>query len=155
MKVVSSFDISVVRSQLESYARSATGETGGRVRVELVEAGTAIPCPQRSQLQRMFAFGLPYVAGGDLLVTSDADAFVAAGDIVDVLREDYAVWIFQYAHTVVKRSAFLQCFVAMRADLWRTVINASSPGKIERPSRIGNLPLCTSGIHFRHGRKRS
>lgn len=97
-------------------------------RVELVpwsDGGGIADCPLQSQLQRLFAFDLPYVGGDDVVVTTDADAFPMRRDILDVLwKEGPSVWLLQYEYAAATETTFPMCFVAMTADAWRAAMDA-------------------------------
>ena len=88
-------------------------------------------CALKSQLQRMFAFRLPYVRPTDLVVTADADTFVAAVDSMeDLYRPGYKVWVYQYGYTVAKGETFAMDYIGMEAELWKSLLACNSPEEL-------------------------
>ncbi len=65
----------------------------------------------KSQLQRLFAFTSSAIEDRDLIVMSDADAFVADPNIFEALKENHLVWILQYRY-VEWGGTIPMCFVA-------------------------------------------
>ena len=59
-------------------------------------------------------------SSGDIVLTSDVDAFVMSSDLVRPLHKPgYKAWVFQYFHSVSSsgdESTFPMCFIALRLD---------------------------------------
>ena len=72
----------------------------------------------------MWAFSDPAVSPEDLVVTSDANAFVAGPSTLDPLynNPERLVWAFQVDPS---DGNFAMTFVAAWADVWKTI---TSPG---------------------------
>ena len=72
----------------------------------------------------MWAFSDPAVSSEDLVVTSDANAFVAGPSTLDPLYNNPGrlVWAFQVDPS---DGNFAMTFVAAWADVWKTI---TSPG---------------------------
>ena len=110
--------------ELFMYVRSLQ-EAGAKV--ETVLSQGEIQCSQKSQLQRLFAFQFPYIMPNDIIVVADADTFVMNRDVLYPLEnENYKIWIFQYHYSMMTANTFPMDYIAMRAQLWSTIINAQS-----------------------------
>ena len=104
--------------------------TGARVEAVSVDSGI-MECSLKAQLQRMFAFRLPYVRPADLVVTADVDTFVMDPDIfADLKRPGYRVWVLQYDEVLNFGFTFNMNFIGMEAQLWRTLLAVSTPEEL-------------------------
>lgn len=118
---------------LEAY-KGRLLEAGAQVAVHRVSD----ECVLHSQLQRMFAFTLPFVSESDLIISSDVDVFPMVRNVFkDLSRREKGVkvWIYQYWDTVRTGFTFALSFIAMSAGLWRRSLDADSPQQLLEKNR--------------------
>ncbi|TRY81090.1 hypothetical protein TCAL_13644, partial [Tigriopus californicus] len=86
-----------------------------------------LDCSLKAQMQRIFVSHIPEIEDDDLVVTGDVDIFPMVPNILEELRRDYNIWLFQYALSETKHETFSMSFIAMTKALWKQLLPASTP----------------------------
>jgi len=109
-----------------------------------LSSSAGMDCVLRSQLARMTAWADEALGEDDVMVTSDVDAFVVRGDILQPLENVTSlsspdkVWLFQYEDATKTGSTFGMCFVATRVGTWRRLLSSA-----DTPESLVSLHACT------------
>lgn len=78
-------------------------------------------------MQRMFVSHVPEIRNEDLVVTSDVDIFPMVPNVLDELKRDYKIWLFQYAQSEVNQDTFSMSFIAMTKAQWMQLLPQNTP----------------------------
>ena len=101
-----------------------SGVKSDRLVINWVDTGD-MNCVTKSQTIRMWAFEHPNVSEHDLVITSDADAFVYNKSSLSPIYDEpnKLVWVFQYARTEEDSANFPMTWVAAYADVWQAIVD--------------------------------
>ena len=90
----------------------------------------------------MWAFEDPNVSEHDLVITSDADAFVYNKSSLSPTYDEpnKLVWVFQYARTEEDSANFPMTWVAAYADVWRAIVDPGTTSQAN--NNFQNIIYC-------------
>ena len=90
----------------------------------------------------MWAFEHPNVSEHDLVITSDADAFVYNKSSLSPIYDEpnKLVWVFQYARTEEDSVNFPMTWVAAYADVWRAIVDPGTTSQAK--NNFQNIIYC-------------
>ncbi len=117
MRVVVSSDESFGSRALNKYVDNLV-EVGAKVEVVRVIPG--LDCVKTAQAIRLYAFDSKLVKfePDDIIMTSDVDALPASRLLIDPLKQEYSVWLFQSGYSEQTGYTLPMCFLAANENLW-------------------------------------
>lgn len=87
-------------------------------------------CSLRAQMQRMFPYTIKEVQDDDLVITTDADAFLLDPELLRPFQNDqYKIWLLLYSETLTNGTTFSMSFIGMRNALWRDLLKSAANAK--------------------------
>ncbi len=130
-------------------------ESLGAIVFPVVTDPNVMECSFKSQLVRLFAYQYEdIIDDDDIIITADADTFVAAEDSLRHLKiPQYKGWIYQYSHTLIGGGGetFPMDYLAFKSKTWQEMIGkggVDTPEKlVEKYRPVLNLSLTNTWDH--------